>query len=82
VIGVADPQSAGNEVPRAYIVADASQISVADVKSWVKSSLASHKQLRGGVIFIEAIPKSATGKILRRQLRDLAVKENSFAVKL
>lgn len=82
VIGVGDPQSAENEVPRAYVVADASRISAADIKSWVKSSLASHKQLRGGVVFLEAIPKSATGKILRRQLRDLAVRENSFAVKL
>ena len=27
------------------------------------------KWLRGGVHFLEAVPKSATGKILRRKLR-------------
>lgn len=29
------------------------------------------KKLRGGVIFVDEIPKNPSGKILRRQLRDL-----------
>lgn len=37
--------------------------------------MASYKQLRGGVVFLQAIPKSASGKILRRELRDMAKKE-------
>ena len=32
--------------------------------------VASYKQLRGGVEFVEEIPKSPSGKILRRVLRD------------
>lgn len=75
VIGVPAADGSGNEVPRAYIVADKSKVSENDVKEFVKSNLAQHKQLRGGVIYLPAIPKSPSGKILRRELRDLAKKE-------
>ena len=36
------------------------------VKEFVKSKLADYKRLRGGVQFMDVIPKSASGKILRR----------------
>lgn len=75
MIGVPAADGSGNEVPRAYIVADKSKVSENDVKEFVKSNLAQHKQLRGGVIYLPAIPKSPSGKILRRELRDLAKKE-------
>ncbi|KAL7417364.1 hypothetical protein BDY24DRAFT_374655 [Mrakia frigida] len=76
-----------SEVPRAYIVmkpntsleeetdASSSQIKMdlaKDVEEWVRERVAPHKFLRGGVVVIEQIPKSPSGKILRRQLRDLA----------
>jgi len=57
-------------------VADKTAINEDDIKRYVKDALASHKQLRGGVIYLEAIPKSPSGKILRRELRDMAKKEN------
>ena len=41
------------------------------VHKFIEAEVADYKQLRGGIEFIEAIPKSAAGKILRRQLRDL-----------
>lgn len=72
VVGVPDPVMEGNELPRAYVVADPSEVTETMIKGFVKANLASHKQLRGGVVFLEAIPKSPTGKILRRQLRDAA----------
>lgn len=79
VIGVSDPVVVGNEVPRAYVVADRSKITDETIMKFVKGRLASHKQLRGGVIFIDKIPKSANGKILRRVLRDLAGRESAIA---
>jgi 4-coumarate--CoA ligase len=75
VIGVPDPSGSGNELPRAYVVADQSKISEEDIKTFVKQNLAQHKQLRGGVIYLEAIPKSPSGKILRRELREMAKRE-------
>ncbi|OCT50470.1 putative acyl-coenzyme A synthetase [Cladophialophora carrionii] len=75
VIGVPDPSGSGNELPRAYVVADKSKISEQEIKAFVSQNLAQHKQLRGGVIYLDAIPKSPSGKILRRELRELAKRE-------
>lgn len=72
VIGISAPDGSGNELPRAYVV---SKISEQEIKDFVKVNLAQHKQLRGGVIYLDAIPKSASGKILRRELRETAKKE-------
>jgi len=37
--------------------------------------VADYKRLRGGVKFLDVIPKSPSGKILRRELRDLVARE-------
>ncbi|KAJ6593925.1 4-coumarate-CoA ligase [Mycena capillaripes] len=71
VIGIFD-EEAQTEVPRAYVVADQTVISAKAIQDFVKSRLASHKQLRGGVVFVPAIPKSPAGKILRKDLRVMA----------
>jgi acyl-CoA synthetase (AMP-forming)/AMP-acid ligase II len=74
VIGV-EADGGTNEVPRAYVVADAGKISGKQIAEYVKRNVASHKQLRGGVVFLDAIPKSPSGKILRKDLRLLAKRE-------
>ena len=63
------------EVPRAYVVADRSKITEADIQALVKDKLADYKQLRGGVIYLKEIPRNTVGKILRKDLRELAKKE-------
>jgi acyl-coenzyme A synthetase/AMP-(fatty) acid ligase len=37
----------------------------------VKERVSPHKRLAGGITFTDEIPKSPSGKILRRVLRDL-----------
>ena len=74
VIGV---DGGGTELPRAYVVADKKKISEAQIQDFVRDNAATHKQLRGGVVFLQAIPKSPSGKILRKDLRILAQKEKS-----
>lgn len=46
-----------------------------EVAKWVEGQVAHYKKLRGGVLFVDAIPKSPSGKILRKILRDEAKKE-------
>ncbi len=75
VVGIYD-ESQASELPLAFVVkAEAvkgvsDEVLEADIQSWVASRVANHKNLRGGIRFINEIPKSAAGKILRRVLRD------------
>jgi 4-coumarate--CoA ligase len=76
VIGV--PGDA-TELPRAYVVvstdAKPSKALGDDIVKWLETKVAPHKRLRGGVRFVSEIPKSASGKILRRMIRDQAKAE-------
>lgn len=56
-------------------MADPKQVSAEEIKSFVAKQVSRYKQLRGGVIYLAAIPKSPSGKILRKDLRELAKKE-------
>ncbi|KAH7037430.1 uncharacterized protein B0I36DRAFT_402954 [Microdochium trichocladiopsis] len=81
VIGLPDP-SAG-DLPRAYIVpVDKSDISAQEIQDYVSERVAPYKQLRGGVAFVDEIPKNAVGKFLRKDLRERAKKELGITSKL
>ena len=68
VIGVADEEA--GELPKAFVVcAPDATVSLADVQALVDEHLVSYKQIRLLEV-IDAIPKSASGKILRRELRE------------
>ncbi|KAI9283987.1 hypothetical protein BC943DRAFT_353418 [Umbelopsis sp. AD052] len=75
IIGVYDEQQA-TELPRAYIKVTEgipqNEATVKELIRFVDSSVANHKKLRGGVRFLDVIPKSAAGKILRKELRVIA----------
>ena len=49
------------------------------IQSWLAERVSRHKRLQGGVRFVDAIPKNPTGKILRRELRDMAALEEKRA---
>ncbi|MFJ2648958.1 4-coumarate--CoA ligase family protein [Streptomyces sp. NPDC087420] len=69
VIGVYDAD--GNEVPKAYIVRrpGAETLGADAVMTFVAERVAPYKKIRR-VEFIGGVPRAASGKILRRQLRD------------
>lgn len=79
VIGVYDKQN-HTEVPRAYVVhrdgkGKGGKEDEREIVEWTAAKVANHKRLRGGVRFVDEVPKSGTGKILRRVLKDRAKKE-------
>lgn len=45
----------------------------------MSTKVAPHKRLRGGVYFIDVVPKSPSGKILRRLLRDKIKQDERLA---
>lgn len=78
VIGIYS-KSIASEVPRAYVVpgAEPSEELKKELIKFVHDRVAQHKRLRGGVEFIDEVPKSASGKILRRLLKEKAKKDPS-----
>ncbi|MDX3001383.1 AMP-binding protein [Kribbella solani] len=66
VIGI---DADGNEVPKAFVVPmPGVALTAADVIAYVAARVAPYKKIRQ-VEFIDAVPKAASGKILRRELR-------------
>jgi 4-coumarate--CoA ligase len=82
VVGVPDPADSSSELPRAYIVASDKSLNENTVKEWIQGRVSPYKQLRGGVVFMDALPKNAVGKLLRRNLRDAAIKSSRSGAKL
>ncbi len=68
VIGKPHPEA--GEIPKAFVVRKPGQpLTAADVVAFVKGRLANYK-VPGEVEFIDAIPKTPSGKILRRVLKE------------
>ncbi|MER7752596.1 AMP-binding protein [Kitasatospora sp. NPDC097643] len=67
VIGV--PDGDGTECPKAFVVrTPGADLDAAEVTAYVAGLVAPYKKVRA-VEFVDAVPKSAAGKILRRELR-------------
>jgi acyl-coenzyme A synthetase/AMP-(fatty) acid ligase len=71
VIGVPDEYS--GELPKAFIVLapgiKGTKKLATEIQKWVEQHKVRYKWLRGGIEFVESIPKTASGKILRKDLR-------------
>lgn len=68
VVGVPDEES--GEVPKAFVVRKpGADVRAEDLQDHVAAHVATYKRIRA-VEFVDAIPKSPSGKILRRVLRD------------
>jgi long-chain acyl-CoA synthetase len=68
VIGVADERM-GEEIKAFVVLNDGMLVSKIDLINWTKERIAVYKYPRI-IEFIEALPMSATGKILKKELRD------------
>lgn len=73
VVGV--PHGEVGELPLAFVVKQSGKkLTEEEVHQFIAGKLSSQKHLRGGVVFLDAIPKNPSGKILRRELRKLVNK--------
>uniref|UniRef100_A0A182W5X3 Luciferin 4-monooxygenase n=1 Tax=Anopheles minimus TaxID=112268 RepID=A0A182W5X3_9DIPT len=74
VIGI--PDEAAGELPFAFVVRHPDEAGAAitepEIVKYVFDRASAAKRLHGGVRFIDAIPKNLSGKVLRRELRELA----------
>lgn len=77
VIGVQTED--GDERPRAYIVLQSDKKSQKtlqeDIVKFVEARVSRHKRVTGGVVYLDAISKNPSGKILRKWLREKAKEE-------
>ncbi|PKY07290.1 acyl-CoA synthetase [Aspergillus campestris IBT 28561] len=72
---IAIPDASAGEVPKAIVTKSVSagtddEAIAKSIMKHVEDHKARHKWLKGGVRFVDAVPKSPSGKILRRLLRD------------
>jgi acetyl-CoA synthetase len=79
---VGKPDAQRTEIVKAYIVlsdgTEASDALAAELKDWVKMRLAAHEYPRE-IEFVEALPMTTTGKVIRRELRERASKDAATA---
>ncbi|RMD43748.1 hypothetical protein DV735_g1311, partial [Chaetothyriales sp. CBS 134920] len=90
--GIADAAAVGivvhgEEIPRAYVVLQPhakGKVNEKDIQDFVAKRVAKHKKLAGGVKFVDEIPKLASGKIIRKVMKEWSkrdVKEVESRVK-
>ncbi|KAI8057082.1 hypothetical protein BDF22DRAFT_616524 [Syncephalis plumigaleata] len=74
VVPIQCPEQA-TELPKAYVALKPTHIGKVmedEIVAFAAERTAHYKRLRGGVEFIDAVPRSSAGKILRRVLREKA----------
>lgn len=75
VIGIPHPED--GDLPMAVIVPSAGYKATLDeeeIQNFVAESAPDRMKLRGGVKFIDSLPTTPSGKIKRRELRDMILK--------
>ncbi|KAG1758291.1 hypothetical protein EDD22DRAFT_850150 [Suillus occidentalis] len=86
--GVSGGRTSDERIPRAWIVLSPAGAALGEkevvsrLNAWVQEHLSRYKWLRGGIGIVEAIPKSPTGKVLRRVLVEAYEKEVKANAKL
>jgi len=71
VVGKPDPEA--GEIPKAFVVLKPeykNKVTAEEIIEWCKERISGYKRIRE-VEFVDEIPRTASGKILRRVLREL-----------
>lgn len=85
MVGVYDSSQA-TELPRAYVVlqprVENNKATIDMISKFVEENVINYKKLRGGVRIIKQVPKSASGKILRREIKEWIKEEQKLELSL
>ncbi len=63
----------GNDLPRAYVVIDETspiKVSEIEIHEFLNPKVSVYKRLRGGVEFVDEVPRNLNGKIMRNVLKE------------
>ncbi|KAJ7285273.1 hypothetical protein C8J57DRAFT_1498107 [Mycena rebaudengoi] len=88
VAGVSGGRTEDEKVPRAWVVLSSAgekkgaAAVVQELEDWHKESLSRYKWLRGGIEVVKEIPKTPTGKTLRRALQEQYAQQVKAKAKL
>jgi len=67
---VGKPDAEAGELPTAFVVLKKdSKVTENEIIEWAEKKTSPYKKLRGGVVFVDVIPKSTSGKILRKEVK-------------
>lgn len=72
------PSRDNSEWPRAYCSVQPSskgKVKPENIQEWIKTRVAKHKQLVGGVVFIDEVPRLQSGKIQRKVMKEWAKRD-------
>lgn len=77
---VGKPDPVRTEIVKAYVVPaegfEAGDALAAEIRDWVKTRLSAHEYPRE-IAFVDSLPLTTTGKVIRRELRERAIAEAS-----
>ncbi len=74
---VGKPDALRTEVVKAYVVLKpGAKVAAEDLQNWVKGRLASYSYPRE-ITFLEALPMTVTGKVIRKELKRMAMAEET-----
>ncbi|XP_045508244.1 4-coumarate--CoA ligase 1-like isoform X1 [Colias croceus] len=77
--GVAGVSHPAGELPRAFVVRQpGARVSEDDIHAFIAEKLSDPKHLRGGIRFVNEIPKNPSGKILRRKLKEMVLEKSKL----
>jgi 4-coumarate--CoA ligase len=57
------------EYPKAFVVRKHQDVTARELQDFIEQRLSRHKWLTGGVAFIDVVPRTSTGKVIRRALQ-------------
>lgn len=78
---IGKPDELAGELPLAFVVSEDQTLTENEIVQYIYEKASPAKRLHGGVVFINDIPKNPSGKILRRELRDM-LKQKELKSKL